>query len=111
MRCWLQNGMTSNFLRMPIRTTHYTGTITDIALLLGRSYRHGVDKSKATVLTTTVVLFGGGAAAVGALIGSRIGDHALIPPACLASGGHRAALPAAQRPRGSRDRRNRALRF
>lgn len=37
------------------------------------------------MLTTTVVLFVGGAAA-GVLLGNRIGDHALIPPAvaCLA---------------------------
>lgn len=83
--CGLQNGMTSNLPGMPIRTTHFTGTITDLGLLLGRSHRHRVDKWKATVLTTTVVLFVGGAAA-GVLLGNRIGDHALIPPAvaCLA---------------------------
>ncbi|KPN46525.1 YoaK family protein [Mycobacterium intracellulare] len=83
--CGLQNGMTSNFPGMPVRTTHFTGTITDLGLLVGRSSGHGVDKWKATVLTTTVVLFVGGAA-VGVLIGNRIGDHALVPPAlaCLA---------------------------
>jgi len=82
--CGLQNGMTSNFPGMPIRTTHFTGTITDLGLLLGRRSRHGVDKWKATVLTTTVMLFVAGAAA-GVLLGNRIGDHALIPPAgaCL----------------------------
>ncbi|MCA4753707.1 DUF1275 domain-containing protein [Mycolicibacterium fortuitum] len=83
--CGLQNGMTSNFPGMPIRTTHFTGTITDLGLLLGRSHRDGIDTWKATVLATTVVLFVGGAAA-GVLIGARIGDHALIPPAvtCVA---------------------------
>lgn len=83
--CGLQNGMTSNFSGMPIRTTHFTGTITDLALLVGRSKRDGVDTWKATVLTTTVVLFVGGAAA-GVLLGDQIGDHALIPPAvaCVA---------------------------
>ncbi|GFG62550.1 hypothetical protein MKUB_00400 [Mycobacterium kubicae] len=78
--CGLQNAMSSNFPGMPIRTTHFTGTITDLALLLGRSSRHGLDKPKATLLTTTVVLFIAGAAA-GVLLGNRIGDHALIPPA------------------------------
>lgn len=82
--CGLQNGMTSNFPGMSVRTTHFTGTITDLGLLLGRSRRHGVDRWKATVLATTVVLFVAGAAA-GVLLGNRIGDHALIPPAiaCL----------------------------
>ncbi|APT13630.1 MULTISPECIES: YoaK family protein [Mycobacterium] len=82
--CGLQNGMTSNFRGMTIRTTHFTGTMTDLGFMLGRSRRHGLDTWKATVLVTTVVLFLGGGAA-GAVIGGRIGDHALILPAtaCL----------------------------
>lgn len=82
--CGLQNAMTSNFPGMPVRTTHFTGTITDLGLLVGRSSRHGLDRWKAAVLTATGVLFVGGAA-VGVLVGNRIGDHALIPPAlaCL----------------------------
>lgn len=59
--CGLQNGMT--FAGMPIRTTHFTGTITDLALLLGRSPRHRIDTWKVAVLSTTVVLFVAGAAA------------------------------------------------
>lgn len=83
--CGLQNGMTSGFPGMAIRTTHFTGTITDLGLLVARSHRHGVDKWKAAVLTATVVLFIGGAAA-GVILGGRIGDHALIPAAvaCVA---------------------------
>ncbi|MCA2247883.1 DUF1275 domain-containing protein [Mycobacterium intracellulare] len=83
--CGLQNAMTSNSPGMTIRTTHFTGTITDLGLMLGRSRRHGVDGWKATVLTTTVVLFVGGGA-TGALIGSRFGHNALLFPAaaCLA---------------------------
>ncbi|EFG79847.1 hypothetical protein HMPREF0591_0243 [Mycobacterium parascrofulaceum ATCC BAA-614] len=86
---------------MPVRTTHFTGTITDLGLLLGRSHRHRMDKWKATVLTTTVVLFVGGAAA-GVLLGNRIGDHALIPPAvtCLALA---AAIVLQYRHRGARE--------
>lgn len=82
--CGLQNGMTSNFRGMTIRTTHFTGTMTDLGFMLGRSRRHGLDTWKATVLATTVVMFLGGGAA-GALIGGRIGDHALLLPAaaCL----------------------------
>lgn len=82
--CGLQNGLTSSFPGMAIRTTHFTGTITDLGLLVARSHRHGLDKWKAAILTTTVVLFVGGAAA-GVIVGGRIGDHALIPAAvaCL----------------------------
>ncbi|PBA23124.1 DUF1275 family protein, partial [Mycobacterium intracellulare] len=39
--CGLQNAMTSNSPGMAIRTTHFTGTITDLGLILGRSRRHG----------------------------------------------------------------------
>ncbi|ASW95828.1 hypothetical protein CKJ67_14290 [Mycobacterium intracellulare] len=83
--CGLQNAMTSNSPGMAIRTTHFTGTITDLGLILGRSRRHGMDKWKAAVLTTTVVLFVGGGA-TGALIGGRLGHNALLLPAaaCLA---------------------------
>ena len=83
--CGLQNGMTSSFPGMPIRTTHFTGTITDLGLLVARRHRHGMDNWKAAVLTATVALFIGGAAA-GVILGGRIGDHALIPAAlaCVA---------------------------
>ncbi|EUA44290.1 hypothetical protein I552_4062 [Mycobacterium xenopi 3993] len=47
---------------MTIRTTHFTGTMTDLGFMLGRSRRHGLDTWKATVLVTTVVLFLGGGA-------------------------------------------------
>lgn len=83
--CGLQNAMTSSFRAMAIRTTHFTGTITDLGLMLGRSRRHGIDTEKAAVMTTTVVVFLGGGAA-GAVVGGRIGDKALALPAaaCLA---------------------------
>jgi uncharacterized membrane protein YoaK (UPF0700 family) len=82
--CGLQNAMTSNFRGMAIRTTHFTGTITDLGLMLGRSRYHGVDKWKATVLATSVVGFLVGGVA-GTMIGGRIGVDALILPAvaCL----------------------------
>lgn len=80
--CGLQNAMSSSFPGTAIRTTHFTGTITDLALLVGRGSRHGIDKDKAAVLTATVVLFVAGAAA-GVLLGNRIGDHALILAAAV----------------------------
>lgn len=80
--CGLQNGMTSGFPSMAVRTTHFTGTLTDLGLLLARGYHHGVDRWRAAILTTTVSAFVAGAA-VGVIIAGRIGDHALIPVAAV----------------------------
>ncbi len=80
--CGLQNGMTSGFPEMAVRTTHFTGTLTDLGLLVARGYWHGVDVWRAAVLTTTIVLFVGGAA-VGVIVGGNIGDHALLPVAAV----------------------------
>ncbi|MBE5494982.1 MULTISPECIES: DUF1275 family protein [Mycobacteroides] len=80
--CGLQNGMTSGFPGMAVRTTHFTGTLTDLGLLLARGYRHGVDRWRAAVLTATVALFVAGAA-IGVIVGGRIGDHALLPAAAV----------------------------
>lgn len=53
----LQNGLTSSFRGMAIRTTHFTGTVTDLGLMLGRARRQGIEKWKAAVLSLTLVLF------------------------------------------------------
>ncbi|OBK20767.1 hypothetical protein A5635_01775 [Mycobacterium asiaticum] len=81
----LQNGLTSSFRGMPVRTTHFTGTVTDLGLMLGRSRQEGIDKWKAAILSATLLLFLTGAVA-GLMAGARIGGHALIVPAsiCLA---------------------------
>lgn len=86
--CGLQNGMTSGFPGMAVRTTHFTGTLTDLGLLVARGYLHGVDKWRAAVLAATVVLFVAGAA-LGVIVGGRVGDHALLPAAaaCAAIAG------------------------
>jgi uncharacterized membrane protein YoaK (UPF0700 family) len=81
----MQNGLTSSFRGMAVRTTHFTGTITDLGLMIGRSREHGLEKWKATVLAVTFVLFllGG---VIGLLVGGPLGGYALIIPAvgCLA---------------------------
>ncbi|ARQ62691.1 MULTISPECIES: DUF1275 family protein [Mycobacteroides] len=100
--CGLQNGMTSGFPSMAVRTTHFTGTLTDLGLLLARSYHHGVDRWRAAILTATVAAFIAGAA-VGVIIGARIGDHALIPAAAIC-----AALAAANLHHHHRGRPRRA---
>lgn len=81
----MQNGLTSSFRGMAVRTTHFTGTITDLGLMLGRSREHGLEKWKGTVLTVTFVLFLAGGV-IGLLVGSRLDGWALLIPAvtCLA---------------------------
>lgn len=81
----LQNGLTSSFRGMAVRTTHFTGTVTDLGLILGRSREHGVEKWKAAILSLTLLMFLTGGVA-GLLVGARIGGYALIVPAaaCVA---------------------------
>lgn len=78
----LQNGLTSSFRGMAIRTTHFTGTVTDLGLMLGRARRQGIERWKAAVLSLTLVLFLTGGAA-GLLIGTSLEGYALLAPAAL----------------------------
>jgi uncharacterized membrane protein YoaK (UPF0700 family) len=70
---------------MAVRTTHFTGTVTDLGLMLGRSRRHGLEKWKAAILTATFVLFLVGGV-IGLIGGARYGGYALFLPAaaCVA---------------------------
>jgi uncharacterized membrane protein YoaK (UPF0700 family) len=38
--CGLQNSMASNYLGLAIRTTHMTGIVTDLGVLIGQSLKH-----------------------------------------------------------------------
>src|SRR4029077_4353384 len=78
----LQNGLTSSYHGMSVRTTHFTGTVTDLGLMLGRSRRHGIDKWKVALLTVTLVMFLAGAMA-GIVAGARLGGYALLFPAAI----------------------------
>lgn len=78
----LQNGLTSSFRGMAVRTTHFTGTITDLGLMIGRSRTHGIDRWKAAILGVTLLLFLGGGVA-GILAGARFGGYALLIPAAI----------------------------
>lgn len=78
----LQNGLTSSFRGMSVRTTHFTGTVTDLGLMLGRGRRHGVDKWKVAILTVTLLLFLSGAVA-GLLVGATFQGYALLVPASI----------------------------
>jgi uncharacterized membrane protein YoaK (UPF0700 family) len=78
----LQNGLTSSFRGMSVRTTHFTGTVTDLGLMLGRSRRHGIDRWKVAMLSVTLLLFLTGGVA-GILAGARLGGYALLGPAVI----------------------------
>ncbi|OBK12731.1 hypothetical protein A5636_11755 [Mycobacterium asiaticum] len=93
----LQNGLTSSFRGMSVRTTHFTGTVTDLGLMLGRSRRHGVDKWKIAILTVTLLLFLAGGV-IGILTGAQLGGYALLVPVtiCVALAGVNVAQGRAQ---------------
>lgn len=78
----LQNGLTSSFRGMAVRTTHFTGTVTDLGLMIGRARTHGIEKWKAAILSLTLILFLAGGAA-GLLIGTWLEGYALLIPATL----------------------------
>ena len=78
----LQNGLTSSFRGMPVRTTHFTGTVTDLGLMLGRARQEGIDKWKFAILTSTLLFFLTGAIG-GLMVGAQIGGHALLVPATI----------------------------
>ena len=78
----LQNGLTSSFRGMSVRTTHFTGTVTDLGLMLGRSRHHGIDRWKIAMLSVTLLLFLTGGVA-GILAGARLGGYALLVPASI----------------------------
>ena len=76
----MQNGLTSNFRGMAVRTTHFTGTVTDLGLMLGRSRRHGLEKWKAAILTATFVLFLVGGESGWSVVHDSADTRYLFPP-------------------------------
>lgn len=58
LACGIQNGMASNYRGMIIRTTHVTGVMTDLGVLLGRWLRHKkVDTWQFALLVLTIFAF------------------------------------------------------
>jgi uncharacterized membrane protein YoaK (UPF0700 family) len=58
LACGIQNGMASNYRGMIIRTTHVTGVVTDLGVLLGCWMRHRkVDTWQFTLLVLTIFAF------------------------------------------------------
>lgn len=78
MACGLQNAMTSSYCGLLIRTTHITGTMTDIGVMVGHWIRHReITRWKLGFLSAVAVAFGVGGW-LGAWLDLRYG------PLCLA---------------------------
>ena len=88
MACGLQNAMSSSYCGLMIRTTHVTGIVTDIGVMLGHWLRHRqIEGWKVRFLTTVAVSFGAGCW-IGQLADVRIGPVCLAFPAlgCVLAG-------------------------
>jgi uncharacterized membrane protein YoaK (UPF0700 family) len=86
--CGLQNGMASSYLGLILRTTHVTGIVTDIGVLIGHWLRHRtVEPWKLLLLTALFLGFAGGGL-TGAFAHHWLGLHALWIAAggCFAAG-------------------------
>jgi uncharacterized membrane protein YoaK (UPF0700 family) len=106
MACGLQNAMTSSYCGLMIRTTHVTGMVTDIGVMLGHWLRHRqIAWWKLRFLVMVFGAFGLGGW-LGAIADSRFGVGALGLPAggCLIAGGlfwlltHRGVVSVMQNP-------------
>lgn len=89
MACGLQNAMTSSYCGLLIRSTHITGTMTDIGVMIGHWLRHRrVEKWKLGFLSAVVVAFGTGGC-LGAWLDLRFGPVCLVVAAagCVVAGG------------------------
>jgi uncharacterized membrane protein YoaK (UPF0700 family) len=68
LACGIQNGMASNYRGMIIRTTHVTGVMTDLGVLLGRWLRHRkADAWQFALLVLTLLSF-----VIGGLLGAAM---------------------------------------
>jgi len=81
--CGLQNGMASSYYGLIIRTTHMTGILTDIGVLIGHLIRHRrIELWKLTILTAICMGFFLGSVA-GAIMVEKNGAFAFYIPAFL----------------------------
>ena len=83
----LQNGMSSNYRGVALRTSHMTGTMTDLGVFVGRKGYRAADRWKGGLLATTLAMFVLGGA-LGGVWASFDGIYALWAPAvcCAALG-------------------------
>lgn len=83
MACGTQNGMASSYLGLDIRTTHVTGTLTDLAMMSAHWLRHRrVPGWKFGLLASILVSFIAGGY-VGMRVALNVGPVALLVPSAL----------------------------
>jgi uncharacterized membrane protein YoaK (UPF0700 family) len=95
MACGLQNATSSSYCGLMIRTTHVTGTVTDIGVMIGHWLRqHHVERRKLAFMVGLVLAFGGGVW-LGALASNRWGPVSLLiaVAGCGLAGGSIALFP------------------
>jgi uncharacterized membrane protein YoaK (UPF0700 family) len=88
MACGLQNAVATSYCGLMIRTTHITGTVTDIGVLLGHWFRHRqIQFWKLRFLMLLVLSFGLGSW-LGALANLKLGPQCLTIAAigCILAG-------------------------
>lgn len=88
MACGVQNAMASSYHGLTLRTTHVTGIVTDLGVMLGHWLRHRTVRGwKLMILATILTCFFVGGI-LGALAVGRFGASALLIPAaeCLVLG-------------------------
>jgi uncharacterized membrane protein YoaK (UPF0700 family) len=79
--CGLQNAMASTYSGAVLRTTHFSGTLTDLGIFIGHRLRGlPVDARRVRLLLALVLAFLGGAVA-GTWLFARLGYAALYVPA------------------------------
>lgn len=81
--CGLQNSLTTSYSGSMIRTTHLTGTFTDIGIILGEVIRgNKQNQAKLTILSILVAGFISGGA-FGTLLFSKFAYFSLLAPAAF----------------------------
>ena len=81
--CGLQNALATTFSGAVVRTTHVTGIVTDLGIMIGSTLRgEAFDKRKAKLFVTILVGFICGGL-VGAILFNHLAFYALLPPAVL----------------------------
>ncbi|MCL9774901.1 YoaK family protein [Vibrio methylphosphonaticus] len=81
--CGLQNALATTFSGAVVRTTHVTGIVTDLGIMIGSTLRgEAFDKRKAKLFVTILLGFISGGL-VGAILFKQLAFYALLPPAVL----------------------------
>ncbi|MGV2987202.1 YoaK family protein [Vibrio sp. E150_011] len=81
--CGLQNALATTFSGAVVRTTHVTGIVTDLGIMIGSTLRgESFDKRKAKLFVIILCGFVSGGLA-GTILFNHLAFYALMPPAIL----------------------------